>query len=78
MIPSRDDDAGGERVSVIVAHFPENVGGRLDQGRLPGLDLVEAQMISDHVGDGLRIGGRPCELRIKVVDILLKLQESNF
>ena len=57
MIPSSDDDAGGEGVSVVVTHFAENVGGGFDQSRFSSLDFVETQMIFDNVGDGLSVSG---------------------
>ena len=57
VVPSCDDDACGERVPVIVAHFAENVGGGFDERRFAGLNFVEAQMIFDHVRDSLSVSG---------------------
>jgi hypothetical protein len=55
-IPTSDDDSSRQRVSVIVAHFPEDVGCRSDEGRFPGLDLVEVQVVLE--GEENREDGR--------------------
>eukprot|EP00964_Phaeocystis_antarctica_P126711 scaffold90374_cov60-Phaeocystis_antarctica.AAC.3 len=58
LVPAGDDDARGQRVLVVVAQLVEDVGSRLDLGRLSVLHPVLVQVVRHVVRHGLRVRRR--------------------
>lgn len=66
-IVAGDNDAGDQRVTIVVAIVAELGGGLLDARLLAGLVLVVVERVADNVGNGLRVGRRTAATAVDLV-----------